>query len=132
MHLDRAAIARAFLAEAEQRLGRMEEALLALQGTPTHPDIVEGILRDVRSIQGHAVMLGHAALADTVETFGEIVEGLQTGALPITSEITSRLLDGIHGLRDLVSETVIPAEDDRARNGGPAVYPCPTPEGGPS
>src|SRR5262245_55284686 len=103
MDLDRNALLQVFLAETQEQLGRTEEALLALEGTPDHPGLVDGIFRDAHTIKGSAVSLGLGALADVANTMEDILERLRAGSLPATTSETTRLLGGVDTLRRMLA-----------------------------
>jgi two-component system chemotaxis sensor kinase CheA len=106
MEIDRAAVVQVFVAEAEEQIGRMEEALLALEGTPDDPGLVDGIFRDAHTIKGNAVSLGFTALADVAHRLEDILERVRGGALEVTTRITTRLLSGVDAMRELLARTV--------------------------
>ena len=103
MDLDRAAVIRVFLAEAEERIARMEEALLALEGTPDYPGLLDGIFRDAHTIKGNAVSLGFAALGEVARTLEDLLQRLRGGSLAVSTPLTSRLLSGVDEMRAVLA-----------------------------
>src|SRR5262249_2633310 len=111
MSPDRAALVQAFLDDAEERIGRMEEALHALHGTPDHPRLVEAILRDARSLRGGAASLGFVALAASAGAMEEALDRLQEDGTHAPGAIL-RLLDSVDPLRhELVAAAMAPTTE---------------------
>jgi two-component system chemotaxis sensor kinase CheA len=103
MDNDRVAVVQMFVAEAEEIVGRMEEALLALEGTPDYPGLVDGILRDTRTIERGAVSLGLTDLAYVARGLANVLERVRGGSLDLTTPVTTRLLGEIDAMRQLLA-----------------------------
>jgi two-component system chemotaxis sensor kinase CheA len=103
MDHDRVAVVQMFVAEAEEIIGRMEEALLALEGTPDYPGLVDGILRDTRTIERCAVSLGLTDLAYVARGLANVLERVRGGSLDVTTAVTTRLLSEIDAMRELLA-----------------------------
>ena len=103
MDNDRVALVQMFVAEAEEIIGRMEEALLALDGTPDYPGLVDGILRDARTIERCAVSLSLTDLAYVAGGLANVLERVRGGSLHVTTPVTTRLLSDVDAMRDLLA-----------------------------
>lgn len=126
--VDRDAIVQVFVAEAEERLGRMEEALLALEGSPDDPDLLAGIFRDAHTLKGNAVSLGLADMADLAHALEDLLDRARQGALALGPDRVPALLRQIDALRDAL-EGVTAGDGgtapERARTAGaPAAPPA--------
>jgi len=103
MGIDRAGLVRTFLDHTKERIGRMEEALIALQGTPDYPDLVDGIRRDARAIETNAFALGLTDLAEIAAAIEELVGCLPEVGPDLTSIAAIRLRSGTGMLREKVA-----------------------------
>jgi two-component system, chemotaxis family, sensor kinase CheA len=116
--VDRDGIVQVFIAEAEERLGRMEEALLALEGSPDDPDLLAGIFRDAHTLKGNAVSLGFTDMADLAHALEDLLDRARQGAVALGPDRVAALLRQIDALRDAlegVTSGAAQAAPDRAR-----------------
>jgi two-component system chemotaxis sensor kinase CheA len=100
---DRDAVFASFLAESEEGLDAMEQALLQMESNPSDPEIVHTIFRVAHSIKGNATSLELtelAGFAHVVEDLLDIFREQQT--LP-TPELISVLLKAVDELRAMLS-----------------------------
>jgi two-component system chemotaxis sensor kinase CheA len=103
MDSNRVALVEIFVDEAEEMIGRMEEALLALEGTPDYPGLVDGILRDARTIERCAVSLSLTDLAYVARGLANVLERVRGGSLDVTTPVTTRLLSEIEAMRQILA-----------------------------
>jgi len=120
--VDRDAIVQVFVAEAAERLGRMEEALLALEGRPDDPDLLGGIFRDAHTLKGNAVSLGFADMAELAHALEDLLDRARQGAVVLGPDRVPALLRQIDALRAAL-EGVGPAGDAAALSPRPAAAP---------
>jgi two-component system chemotaxis sensor kinase CheA len=104
MEIDREAILQTFLAEAEEHLSLMEEALLALERSPEDPELVGTVFRGAHTLKGNAVSLGFVALGDFAHAVEDLLDRLRTGQLAASPALVTRLLQAIDTLRQLVAD----------------------------
>ena len=102
--VDRDAIVQVFIAEAEERLGRMEEALLALEGRPDDPDLLGGIFRDAHTLKGDAVSLGFTAMTDLAHALEDLLDRARQGALVLGPDRVTALLGAVDALREALEK----------------------------
>jgi two-component system chemotaxis sensor kinase CheA len=122
---DRDAIVRVFIAEAEERLGRMEEALLALEGSPDDPDLLGGIFRDAHTLKGNAVSLGFSAIADHAHALEDVLDRARQGGIVLGPDRVATLLGGVDALREALEGV---AAGEPPRDGARVVAPGAPPE----
>ena len=120
--VDRDAIVRVFIAEAEERLGRMEEALLAIEGSPDDPDLLGGIFRDAHTLKGNAVSLGFSAIADHAHALEDVLDRARQGGIVLGPDRVATLLGGVDALREAL-EGVAAGEGEPPRDGARVVAP---------
>ncbi|HXF74653.1 MAG TPA: chemotaxis protein CheA [Methylomirabilota bacterium] len=113
MEIDLDAILRTFVAESEEHLGHIEEALIALESRPEEPSFLEVIFRGAHTIKGNAASLGFARVAEFAHAFEELLQRLRSRAVPVTRERITLLLRSVDALRQMLPEAVAGAADIR-------------------
>ena len=104
MDIDREAIMRTFLAEAQERIGQMEEALVLLETRPDDEEVVQTIFRAAHTLKGNSAMLGFQALTDFTHVLEDLLHRVRSRTLPVTGSLVSLLLQTIDVLRQLLAD----------------------------
>lgn len=100
---DRHAVFASFLAESEEGLDLMEQALLQMESNPSEPEVLHNIFRVAHSLKGNAASLELnqlAGFAHVVEDLLEIFRGQKAVPSP---ELISLLLKAVDELRCMVA-----------------------------
>ncbi len=100
---DRHAVFASFLAESEEGLDLMEQALLQMESNPAEPEVLHNIFRVAHSLKGNAASLelnDLAGFAHVVEDLLEIFRGQKAVPSP---ELISLLLKAVDELRGMVA-----------------------------
>lgn len=113
MEIDLDAILATFSAETEERLGEMEEALIALEVNPQNGKPLEAIFRGAHTIKGNSASLGFSAVAQFAHAFEELLQRFRNGAVAVTAERVTLLLRSVDALRQMVPEAINGAEELR-------------------
>jgi len=103
-----------FLAELDELLARVEEALVHLERAPHDQALLNEIFRAAHTIKGSSATIGHtrmAALTHAMETRLDCVRKRTASVTPELIEALLRALDVLKLLRDEV-ETLVPADVD--------------------
>jgi two-component system chemotaxis sensor kinase CheA len=100
MDIDREALVQLFLAEADDHLRAMEEALLALETRPGDQELLGTVFRGAHTLKGNALSLGFAALAEVAHALEDLLDPLRAGAA-LTADLVSLLLQALDELRVL-------------------------------
>jgi two-component system chemotaxis sensor kinase CheA len=116
VEIDFDAILKTFVAESEEHLVRIEEALIALESHPEEQKFLEVIFRGAHTIKGNAASLGFAKVAEFAHAFEELLQRLRGGAAPVANETITLLLRSVDALRQMLPETIAGAEDIRAEH----------------
>jgi two-component system chemotaxis sensor kinase CheA len=100
---NREAVFASFLAESEEGLGLMEQALVQMESSPPDPELLHSIFRVAHTLKGNATSLGLSELAG----FSHVVEDLldvlrEQQALP-TSDLISLLLKVVDEFRSMIA-----------------------------
>lgn len=110
MEIDREALLRTFLAEVEEALGLMEEALIALERAPDDEDALATVFRLAHSLKGNAEMFEFSRVAELAHVLEDLLERLRHHDLAVTRELITLLLHALDSLRQMVPEAVAGVE----------------------
>jgi two-component system chemotaxis sensor kinase CheA len=106
MDIDMAAILPVFLAEAEENLTEVEDALLALEAAPGDAEALNTVFRAAHTLKGNAANLGLAPVAEFAHGVEDVLDRLREGAIVLTAPLAGLLLRGVDALRALVPAAV--------------------------
>jgi two-component system chemotaxis sensor kinase CheA len=104
--LDRAELLQIFSAESEENLRDMELAFVQLESSPQDEETLQAIFRAAHTIKGNAAGLGFPALAKFAHGVEDVLDGLRTGAMVLTTPLATILLQSVDALRQLVVAAV--------------------------
>jgi two-component system, chemotaxis family, sensor kinase CheA len=104
--LDRAELLHIFSAESEENLRDMEVAFVQLESSPQDEETLQAIFRAAHTIKGNAAGLGFPALARFAHGVEDVLDGLRTGAMVLTTPLATILLQTVDALRQLVTAAV--------------------------
>jgi two-component system, chemotaxis family, sensor kinase CheA len=100
---DREAVFASFLAESEEGLDGMEQALVRMESSPSDPEILHNIFRIVHTLKGNASSLELSELAGFAHAVEDLLDVLrEQQALP-GADLISLLLKAVDELRAMVS-----------------------------
>jgi two-component system chemotaxis sensor kinase CheA len=102
MDIDLAAILPVFLAESEENLTELEEALLALEGSPGDAELLNTVFRAAHTLKGNGANLGLAPVAEFAHGMENVLDRLREGGLALTAPLAGLLLQATDALRALV------------------------------
>lgn len=103
--LDTEALIATFLAEAEENLVMMEDALLALERRPSDREPIDTVFRMAHSVKGNASCVGFQPVADFAHAVENLLEKMRGGAIVATTPLITTLLHATDALRALVRNT---------------------------
>jgi two-component system chemotaxis sensor kinase CheA len=109
--IDRDALLAMFLAETEENLAAMEQAILALERRKDDAEAVQTLFRLSHTLKGNASTLGFAELVAFTHALEDVLDRLRSRELVATDDVATLLLGCVDALRALV---------DAARSGEPA------------
>jgi two-component system chemotaxis sensor kinase CheA len=104
--LDRAELLQIFSAESEENLRDMELAFVQLESSPQDEETLQAIFRAAHTLKGNAAGLGFPALAKFAHGVEDVLDGLRTGAMVLTTSLATILLQTVDALRQLVVAAV--------------------------
>jgi two-component system, chemotaxis family, sensor kinase CheA len=103
-----------FLAEVDELLQRVEEALVDLERAPDNQPLLQEIFRAAHTIKGSSATIGHTRMASLTHAMETRLDDVRKGTAPVTPQLIEALLgalDVLKLLRDEV-ETRQPADVD--------------------
>jgi two-component system chemotaxis sensor kinase CheA len=106
LDIDLAAVLPVFLAEAEENLAELEDALLALEGRPGDAETLNTVFRAAHTLKGNAANLGLAPIAELTHGVEDVLDRLREGELQLTPPLAGLLLRAVDALRALVPAAV--------------------------
>ena len=109
--LDRAELLQIFTAESEENLRDMEVSFVQLESAPQDEETLQAIFRAAHTIKGNAAGLGFPALAKFAHGVEDVLDGLRTGAMVLTTPLATILLRTVDALRQLVAAAVKGADE---------------------
>ena len=102
MDIDFQALLESFLAESEEGLAAMEEALMALERRPDDDEAVATAFRVAHTLKGTAGMFEFADVERFAHTLEELLDRLRERSLAVTGERVSLLLQAVDALREMI------------------------------
>jgi len=94
-----------FLAEARERLARMEQGLVALEREPANPDLFNELMREAHTLKGSARMIGLMKVDTLAHRIEEVLSALRDAGEPPSRQAIDVLLEASDALKALVEET---------------------------
>jgi two-component system chemotaxis sensor kinase CheA len=102
VELDMQALVQTFRVEADENLGRMEEILVALEGSPGNQEMLRTIFRVAHTLKGNGAALGYTGLTEFAHRVEDCLDGLLKGTAASTSGVITALLRCVDAMRDLI------------------------------
>jgi len=104
--IDLAAVLPVFLAEAEENLAELEDALLSLERRPGDAETLNTVFRAAHTLKGNAANLGLAPIAELTHGVEDVLDRLREGEVRLTAPLAGVLLRAVDALRALVPAAV--------------------------
>jgi two-component system chemotaxis sensor kinase CheA len=111
MEIDFEAILKTYIAECDERLAAMEEALVALEADPHNDGFLEAIFRGAHTIKGNAGSLGFPKVAGFAHAFEDLLQRFRNHSIPVTPQRITLLLRSLDALREMIAAEVAGAEE---------------------
>lgn len=102
MDFDREAVLGSFLAETEEGLNAVEQSLLAMESSPSDPELLPNIFRVAHSLKGNAASLNFKELAGFAHVVEDLLDILRQQQVMPGPELISLLLKAVDELRAMV------------------------------
>ena len=110
MDIDRDLLLQTFVAESEENLVSIEEALVQLEANPADDEALRTVFRGAHTVKGNAATLGFPAVADFAHIFEDVLARLREHTLRLSTELATLLLRGVDVLREAIPLAISGAE----------------------
>ncbi len=117
MEISREMLLQSFREETEECLAQMEQLLLALEVHPDDRELISSLFRAAHTIKGNASLLEFNALALSLHTLEDTLDGLRNGGIHLSKDLMNLLLQSVDALRQMAKrvaegkENVLPAHE---------------------
>jgi len=108
--LDLERIRQSFLAESEEDLAIVEQALLVLEKTPDAAEPVAEVFRKFHTLKGNAAALGFTRLNGFAHRIEDVLQAVRSGRQPVTETLVSYLLEVVDAVRAVLPATIAGGE----------------------
>lgn len=106
MEIDFQALVATFKAEAEEGLGHMEEALVALEGSPGDKKLLQIIFRVAHTLKGNAATLGYTGVTEFAHRVEDWLDLILKGQAHVDAYLISCLLSSVDLIRRLIADSI--------------------------
>lgn len=104
--IDRDALVKCFIAESDETLSGMEEALVSLESEPADRANIETIFRLAHTLKGNAALLDFTAVAEFSHSVEDLLDQIRERDKEISAEVITLLLRCVDVLRIMVADAV--------------------------
>jgi two-component system, chemotaxis family, sensor kinase CheA len=117
MEISREMLLQSFREETEECLEQMEQQLLALETHPEDRELISSLFRAAHTIKGNASLLEFNALALSLHTLEDTLDGLRNGVFRLSKDLMNLLLQSVDALRQMAKrvaegkESILPAHE---------------------
>jgi two-component system chemotaxis sensor kinase CheA len=143
MKIDRDTLVKAFMADSEENLSTMEDALTLLEAYPEDEETIRVIFRGAHTLKGNASLLEFMELSELAHAVEDVLDRMRKQVLHATPELISLILRAVDLMRQMVptvtdKQRQVPSElvrlmADLARrcssSAGEGPTPAPAPDG---
>src|SRR5215510_4458502 len=102
VEIDLELLRRVFCSEADEHLGEIEQALLALERAPDDREALQGSFRSIHTLKGSASSVGWNTIADFAHAVEDLLQRLRDGRLELGSTVMGLLLESVDALRAMI------------------------------
>ncbi len=95
-------IVQEFLVESHENLDQLDRDLVELEQNPHSRDLLSSVFRTIHTIKGTSGFLAYGHLEKVTHVGENLLSRLRDGALSLTPELTSALLDMVDAVRSLL------------------------------
>ena len=113
-------IVKDFLIESHENLDRLDRELVELEKNPANKDALASIFRTIHTIKGTCGLLAFNKLEKLTHVGENLLSRLRDGALTLTPEITTALLDTVDAVRQMLDHIEREGSEGE-RNDGPLI-----------
>ena len=109
--IDRDALMRVFLAEAEENVAAMEDSLVALESTPQDDAVIATIFRAAHTLKGNCASVGLESVVELAHAAEDLLDELRSHRFPVTADLITLLLRTADALKTLIPQAAAAPEE---------------------
>ena len=94
----------AFVAEAEDGITDLNNALLALEADPGDDEAMDDVFRVAHTLKGNAAAMGYEDVSDFGHALEDLLDAVRQGDREVTPELMDLLFEGVDAVEAMVSE----------------------------
>ena len=94
----------AFVAEAEDGITDLNNALLALEADPEDADAMDDVFRVAHTLKGNAAAMGYEDVSSFGHALEDLLDAVRQGARDVTPELMDLLFEGVDTVEAMVAE----------------------------
>ena len=94
----------AFVAEAEDGVTDLNNALLALEADPEDAEAMDDVFRVAHTLKGNAAAMGYEDVSDFGHALEDLLDAVRQGDREVTPELMDLLFEGVDAVEAMVSE----------------------------
>ncbi|MDB9251578.1 MULTISPECIES: chemotaxis protein CheA [Halorubrum] len=94
----------AFVAEAEDGITDLNNALLALEADPEDAEAMDDVFRVAHTLKGNAAAMGYEGVSDFGHALEDLLDAVRQGEREVTPELMDLLFEGVDTVEAMVDE----------------------------
>ncbi|MEA1930906.1 MAG: chemotaxis protein CheA [Euryarchaeota archaeon] len=108
---------KAFVAESEEGITELNNALLALESDPEDAEAMDQIFRTAHTLKGNGAAMGYDSVSDLAHEMEDLLDEIRSGEIEINPELMDLLFDGVDYLSAMVDDIAEEGETDLDASG---------------
>ncbi|TQQ81281.1 chemotaxis protein CheA [Halonotius terrestris] len=103
---------KAFVAESEEGITELNNALLDLEADPDDDEAMDSIFRIAHTLKGNASAMGYESVAELAHEMEDLLDEVREGDIPVDTELMDLLFDSVDYLDAMVGDIAEDGETD--------------------
>ncbi len=95
---------KAFVAESEEGITELNNALLALESDPEDAEAMDQIFRTAHTLKGNGAAMGYDSVSDLAHELEDLLDEVRAGEIDVTPELMDLLFEGVDYLGAMVDD----------------------------
>ena len=108
---------KAFVAESEEGITDLNNALLDLEADPEDDEAMDQIFRTAHTLKGNGAAMGYDSVSDLAHEMEDLLDEIRSGEIQITPELMDLLFDAVDYLSAMVDDIAEEGETDLDASG---------------
>jgi len=108
---------KAFVAESEEGITELNNALLALESDPNDAEAMDSIFRTAHTLKGNGAAMGYDSVSNLAHEMEDLLDEIRDGDIEITPDLMDLLFDGVDYLGAMVDDIADEGDTDLDASG---------------